>query len=288
MLSCSKCGQFISEGESHCPTCARPLEASMRADAWRTRVEPRDLVLDDSTEHPLVPIARFRNVAEAGYFANELSNRHAITTTLTTNEDFDALSGYWNSQFVLSVPEPMSETARLALQSLIEAADSDDVFDSNLDENTGTDRTASDTDERTDRDWQTVPDTSFSDFTTDHSVFDERSTILQDVVVEDSNVNWVPIMLTLAVGTVAFWAARRVAFQPDPAVMAAPAKHQQFDFWDELSQEPAPWTQRIRGGPGTRQMLIDSKRNSVIIREDLDGDGDFETETSFRRHAAKR
>ncbi len=91
-------------------------------------------------------------------------------------------------------------------------------------------------------------------------------------------------MLTLAVGTVAFWAARRVAIQPDPAVMAAPAKNQRFNLWDELSQEPAPWTQRIRGGPGTRQMLIDSKRNSVIIREDVDGD--FETETSFHRHAA--
>jgi len=58
-----------------------------------------------------VPIARAANWAEAGYF-EDLLHRHHVATELVEREQFDAVSGYWQTQIVMLVPE--SDAARAA------------------------------------------------------------------------------------------------------------------------------------------------------------------------------
>ena len=174
MIRCPQCDRYLSNDESVCPECV-PSE-----------LQPDEIRANDVRR--LVPIARFRNVAEAGFFAHELMQRDEIAVTMTADESFDAVNGYWSTHYVLSAPEKVAQRARRSLQDLIQVTESDEPDHSYAN---ATFEIESDTRfEHFDQEWA------------DHET--EASQIQDDVVIEDSNVNWVPIVLTLAAGSIVF------------------------------------------------------------------------------------
>lgn len=69
-------------------------------------------------------IARLRSIAEAGYFAHELESQAGIAATVHANEDYNALTGTWHTEFQLMVPTTRVEEAIPVLEAML-AANSD-------------------------------------------------------------------------------------------------------------------------------------------------------------------
>jgi hypothetical protein len=90
-------------------------------------------------------------------------------------------------------------------------------------------------------------------------------------------VNWLPIVLTLTAGSAAFWGLRQIDHAPRVRQPVARERMREEDLRLHFLNSSEPWSQRINNGRGTRELRIDRSRNMVIIREDADGDGFFET-----------
>jgi len=245
MPRCSHCGESVGRDELVCPACLQTssVEAVVSAES-------------------MVAIARFRNAAEAGYFAHELQRGADISAVVTMDESFDAVSGYWSTRFVLAVPEELSEAALLGLQRLIDHSEPDDIpFDSQVAVDEFDVPMSGD-------DWIQRPAEAISSETAEHS-----------------NVNWVPIVLTLAAGSIVFAGVRAMQAKPHAPVAAAGARNQP-DVWEMLSTPERPWVQRL--DKGRRELRFDSARRQVVLYEDLDGDGRFETKIPIREFAPHR
>jgi hypothetical protein len=194
-----------------------------------------------------VPIARFRHAAEAGYFAHELLCREDVEAGVVAQEQFDALGGLWSTQFLLTVPPLTVERATTLLQSLVE--------------------------ENSDRIAPVLADEDCDDPPSEP--YHMAAVSDQDFVAVDSGVNWVPIVLTLAAGSVVLWGWH--SLQQGKAARANPAGQNHLDLWDRLATPDSPWTQPIPGGRGRRQLWISPRQHAAELREDADGDGVFES-----------
>ena len=80
---------------------------------------------------------------------------------------------------------------------------------------------------------------------------------------------WMPVLITLAAGSVAYLGVTKLEEPPRPPALhvnrAADA------LWRELAR--GDWTQAHPEGKGTRRMRLDAARRTVIIEDDLDHDG---------------
>lgn len=269
MLRCPHCDRCLGEQESVCSYCENSVRDTYDQSDGCGELEyiesdssfrPADV---DSSRMPLVGVARFSNAAEAGFFAHELMHSERIPATIDFQDHFDAMTGCWSGQFVLTVPQQMAESATVALTRLVEQTDGGEFFD-------GDDQA------------------SYKD-ADQHASFAEATSHLADDL-EPSRINWVPIVLTLTAGSVVLWGARRMNEQPRPdqrkaAVPVAPASEPNQDLWEVLTRSPNPWTQSLNQGLGTRELQFDDRRNQAVIREDADGDGVFERRVEFDRAA---
>lgn len=245
MPRCRSCASLLAHDAEFCPHCSTPIggdvpSGSPQDGASSLRDEPPPI------DGKLVPIARFTNVAEAGFFCHELMYRLSIPVRMAAEENFDALSGHWWSRYVLSVSEAVADQATMALQQLVEqTSGGDDEAASTLD----------------------PPEEEFSP--------------LEEAFEDGAGVNWVPIILTLAAGSVVFWGVRKLHDQPR-AILAAPIRLQHNELWDYVSEdEPAPFVQHLEDGRGRRELRFEPDRRRIVIREDRDGDGRYEKEFSF-------
>jgi hypothetical protein len=249
---------LVSRNETVCRNC---LQAPQPEGADSGHREPSNLAGEAmENNEQMVTIAKFRNAAEAGYFAHELLRGADIPAVVTMDENFDAISGFWTTRFALAVAEEFSETALLCLQRLSDHSEPDDMpFDSDF--------AAADefNDSMADSDWMQRP-----------------SEAMASDVAEQSNVNWVPIVLTLAAGSIVFWGVRTMNAKPR-AQAAAAGERNQPDVWEMLSTPDRPWVQKLE--TGRRELRFDSVRREGILYEDLDGDGRFETKIRVREFA---
>jgi len=215
-------------------------------------------------DESMVTVARFANAAEAGYFAEELSHHSGIRTLLRSDKTFNALSGYWSQRFDLRVPQADVDKAEASLRRLIGQ--------------TGDGETLSE-----DRAAGIAP---HDDSLLPYERFEIES-VRPERLPEGSGIHWIPIVLTLTVGTVAFWAARRIHNGVGHERPAAPAELSTSELWDRLSAAPQPWRQTMPGGRGVRELRFDSRRQRVEFREDADGDGFFEHKELLHRPLPK-
>ncbi len=271
MPRCPHCGHGLVDFQDVCPACSKSLgdpyelfhnfsvDDVFDEEATGTKNGPLDV---DPVEGPMAAVARFVNAAEAGYFAHELKQTQKIPVTLSVDENFDVLSGYWSTRFVLAVPESRAESAARALQQLIEQTDTDDVVE--IDE----------------------PDDGMRPMIDSPDEFGS-ATEKAARAIESSSVHWVPIVLTLAAGSVVFWGARRLQEQPKAELPRVPVGGQQEDLWDCLATPAQPWVQQLQNGRGRREFRIAPEGNLAVIREDADGDGLFEKEFQIRRTALR-
>lgn len=217
--------------------------------AWSDGIGPEK---EESGERR-VPLARFGNVAEAGYFADELTSRLEFPVTVHAEPAFDALHHVWQTRYWLLVPEGCREKGALALQELIDETRHDDA-----DHDPGA--------VTNDQSW------SPTRYEPDHG---DRFDI-EPGPTAGGTVNWVPIVLTLTAGSAALFALRwyedahRQVRRPPPGPMV--------DLWNTLSERPGSWTQSINEGRGVRELRLDRRRGVAVLREDADGDGRAEFE----------
>ena len=256
MTRCLQCARPVAGARAYCPACLpEPAEGNAvdglrAAAAIRERAgvaaEAEDLGL---AERGFVPIARFRNAAEAGYFADELARAGDFQAVVDLEEALDSFGHYWTTRFVLWVPRGEAEAATRQLQQLVETTDSEGLFE--------------------------LPG--------EEPAVDAASEAPANEPVE-SGVNWVPIVLTLAAGSVALWVARSMNEQPPKRdVRMMPAGGLDIDLWERLSVDPAPWVQESDGA--RRELQLSHDGEAAILREDLDGDGLFERVVRIRRAA---
>lgn len=239
MEYCPSCGVRLEYQPDSCPACDRSL-----SDRVPSELPARnDEVAADGGDEPLVAIARFHNAAEAGFFAHTLLTADEIPVSLKAEDDFDAISGYWAVRYLLMVPEKMQAVATQALQSLVRRSATEDFQD--------------DETERHDV-------TRFGSAAASAVRFDENP--LEPVDDGSRMLNWGPVVLTLAAGSLALWGLHELNRGP---VVQPIGKHRDVP-WDEISRSPRPWVQELEGNR-RREMRIDKRRNRAVIREFIDG-----------------
>jgi hypothetical protein len=92
---------------------------------------------------------------------------------------------------------------------------------------------------------------------------------------------WVPLILTLAAGSIACFGIERVDHRPRPPALVLHDGRDASELWKVLAARRGTWTQTLEGGPGVRELTLDPETHSARLREDLDGDGRFDRELEF-------
>jgi len=230
MSDCPHCRHPLRESLNECPECgftAAPVEQGFSK--------------GKSPHQPFVPVAKFANVAEAGYFHCELEGHLEREVRLTTQNHFDAPSASWWSNYVLSVPATEAERAAAFLQQLVAETDQAEFIGYGD---------------------EPVTPAGHAD---------------NELPMSESRIHWTPIILTLTAGTFVIWAAKQVHRHVvrEPAGRGA----NQVDIWDQLSRDGSPWVQHADDGHGRRELLIDRANKVATLREDTDGDGTIDRQS---------
>lgn len=205
-----------------------------------------------------MPIARFLNAAEAGYFAHELKLTRNVPVRLRAEDNFDAVAGHWSTGFVLSVPEAWAERAAATLQDLVRLSESDDPTP------------------------EPVP--AALDYESASAArsrpFDPYAE--EDFFAEGPAIRWVPIVVTLAAGSLAIWGIK--SFWEPARPQAAPVNAPRDVLWDVMkTPNGRKWVQLDSTGRPTRMLEIPAGGNEAILWEDNDGDQVFERIQRIRR-----
>jgi len=210
----------------------------------------------ETESEQLTPIARFKNAAEAGFFAHELLRHDGHEVYVVTEEDFDGLGGYWSTRFVLSAPIGIAEAASLSLQRILKQMDEEGRSYAEPDQvNNG------------------EPSRNVLPYLEDNT----------DVATLPG-IPWLTILLTLTTGGLVFWSVKQVA---NPPRGGQPKVGKEEDFWKEVSRSDQPWVQQLQNG-GTRSLSYKPHKKAFLFKEDFDGDGLFETKVLFEQPPAKQ
>lgn len=243
MPRCGACGRRLAEDQEFCAAC----EAA-RDDA--ANVDPGDASLSGE---PTVQVARFNNAAEAGFFADELQDRLQIPVRLRVEENFDALTGYWANRIVLLVPESAGPAAAALLREVLEETEGEED-----------------------------PTVAAAGHSPEIDSWSGAGGDPAESVPPQSGINWVPIVLTLAAGSAAIWGVRKLNEAPKPNAGPVPVNGREGELWNTLRLPNGGWTLNHDEIPGRRQLRIDARRGLVVIQEDANGDGVYESELRLR------
>ena len=92
---------------------------------------------------------------------------------------------------------------------------------------------------------------------------------------------WVPLILTLAAGSIACFGIDRLEHRPRAPALVVRDAREPPDLWEVLAGTRGTWVQKREGGPGVRELTLDPETHSAQLREDHDGDGRFDREWEF-------
>lgn len=230
MRQCPHCQHESISTEEQCPHCGTDfVVAQAKGSSLPGREKPS---LNETT--PYEPIARFANIAEAGYFHSELEGHLDCDVRLNTQDHFDAPSASWWSDYVLTVPAVNAETAVAELKQLVAETDQAEFLDIGS-------------------------ETRQQQVTRDH-----------DELAPASRIHWTPIVLTLAAGTFVVWATKQAQVQ---FRAADDRQANRVSLWDLMGESDQPWVQRLEHNGGRREISVDPDENVATLREDTDGDG---------------
>ena len=241
-----------------CPNCGHvvPLPTPVRNSACRCHSSGDVSETDAQTavENGDRPIARFANAAEAGYFAHELAHRLDFEPVVRAEQDFDATSGTWRCAYLLCAPESLADAAAALLHEMCG------------EEENHSRRTLHESDR----------DSVSSRF--DPYTMEDDGGQFERLATRRSLVPWASLLLTVAAGSVVFWSGRHAGRPP-----VVPRR--QDALLKELLATPGrPWQQPLEQPGSLRQLTVSDDRQSILLQEDRDGDGQFEHERRFVLH----
>ncbi len=125
MRQCHSCGSLLSVHSPVCLSCGASESVVRDAEGIQIAVDDSQ-PLASNFSGKLVPVARFCNSAEAGYFADDLEHSAQIDAKLTVQEHFDALTGRWRHDYVLLVDESQAQRAAAHMSSQVDESAEDD------------------------------------------------------------------------------------------------------------------------------------------------------------------
>ncbi len=244
MIRCPQCGsefEGIPErrpGVSQadvviCPHCS--------AECSRDGGEPEGIASS------MVPVARFTNLAELGFFEELLSDNHVEMAVREINE-FDAIHGQWNRRYILSVHEEDVSRAAELMQNQMGADDA----------HLATGEAVAYAEAFTSGAWDSETSPTYDQLD-------------NDLVLDPAKL-WVPVALVVLSGGLALWA---MTSDPTPDVP------QGKKLWDALSESNEPLQTLPGPGGETRRLKYDSRKRAFILQEDTDGDQRIDRERVF-------
>lgn len=119
------------------------------------------------------------------------------------------------------------------------------------------------------------------DSTTDED--DNIDRLIQAGLVSPPHTAWLPLVLTLAAGSLVYWGLVRAEQRPRPPVIVRGphAAKGPPELWHALSASPEPWVQPAGPRQQARKLEFDPQARTALLREDTDGDGTFDREQRF-------
>lgn len=242
MPLCPNCNQWyeVSRAGGGCPHCAAGDSAVSSP-------------VGDSRD-ALVPLARFRNWAEAGFF-EDLLHSHGIAAQLEPQEQFDAVGGHWCHQLLLRVPSADFESARRFMErELDETADEPSALSREIDE---------------------VYSADGNDALAGAAHRDGRGEVGPPL--------WKPLAVVLVAGGLAYLGTYGLGWvRPGgaAALHGRPAAHGS-DLWRYLTRDGGVWHRELGPRSTGARMWHDPDRGVIHVEEDRDGDGLFERHLQF-------
>ncbi len=238
---------------------------------------PNNSTWSDSEDVPAAgkdqrTIARFGNAAEAGFFAHELSLTTNVPIDVRCEDDYDAVSGHWSIRFLLCAPASEADQLSRTLQTLIEQSADDELFAL---------RTPP---------LRNVPNEQAVPLSSRPFPLPDAESEGAEFWLENNQpgVNWLPIVLTLAAGSLVFWGWKKLEDPKQPPVAKPPGNLLDESLWEQLSLTPGDvWIQQDEFGRHVRELKIDRDRRGAVLREDLDGDSRFERSIRLQRPASR-
>jgi hypothetical protein len=239
MVRCPDCGCRLRHADEECPECRFPAEPSPSSVTAGPLAGEIATAVDGE---PRVAIARFRNGAEAGYFADELIHIAELDVEVLARERFDAVHAAWSIDYLLLTSTADAARAAQFLRALVASSDED-----------------------------AEPATGDADAAR----------------CDPSRSAWMPLILSLAAGSIACWGVEQAEQRPRPRPPALVDRDPRIphDLWRVLSATPGPWRQTAPDGHGSREVTFDHERRTAVLREDRDGDGTIDRE--WRIEAAR-
>jgi hypothetical protein len=92
---------------------------------------------------------------------------------------------------------------------------------------------------------------------------------------------WVPLILTLAAGSIACFGIERLDQRARPPALVARDPREPPGLWEILAATRGKWVQKVEGRRSVRELTVDPETRSARLREDRDGDGSFDDEWEF-------
>ncbi len=92
---------------------------------------------------------------------------------------------------------------------------------------------------------------------------------------------WVPLILTLAAGSIACFGIERFEHRARPPALVVGDHREPPQLWEILNATRGAWVQKSEGSPGVRRLTLDSELHSARLQEDHDGDGKIDREWEF-------
>jgi hypothetical protein len=92
---------------------------------------------------------------------------------------------------------------------------------------------------------------------------------------------WVPLIITLAAGSIVCFGIERADHRPRPAALVVGDGRKPPELWEILGATQGPWVQQLDEAGGVRRLTLDREHRTALLQEDDDGDGVIDREWEF-------
>lgn len=241
-MRCVHCRNIVEQHSQFCAHCGSKIETE--------EAIPTSESFDSETHN--IAVAHLSNIAEAGYFSDELFRHRQIDSTIDVENQFNALMGVWSARYVIQVASNQAATSREFLQEMAQAHRIEE--------------------ERADEGYDEIPANpahhegvlESSNTYAASALFRTQENEARREADEYSGINWVPFFLTLTAGSFLVWGVSQ--WNRNRQDERQEIHNHSRRFWNDVSSPQSRWYQRLDNGR-TRELEFDPHSEQARIRE---------------------